>query len=65
LQLDEHRSGVEVYPAGTELQPGGETGAGFAKQPAARGFGPTHFALSVATSGEAVEAMWRPRSRPS
>ena len=22
LQLDEHGSGVEVYPAGTELQPG-------------------------------------------
>ncbi len=25
LQLDEHGSGVEVYPAGTELQPGGAT----------------------------------------
>ena len=26
LQLDEHGSGVEVYPAGTELQPGGSDG---------------------------------------
>ena len=26
LQLDEHGSGVEVYPAGTELQPGGSEG---------------------------------------
>src|SRR5208337_203341 len=31
LQRDEHGSGVEVYPAGTELQPGGSDGAGFAK----------------------------------
>ena len=26
LQLDEHGSGVEVYPAGTELEPNGSTG---------------------------------------
>src|SRR6516225_11472644 len=26
LQLDDHGSGVEVYPAGTELRPGGEVG---------------------------------------
>jgi len=26
LQLDEHGSGVEVYPAGTQLQPGGSDG---------------------------------------
>ena len=26
LQLDEHGSGVEVHPAGTELQPGGNNG---------------------------------------
>jgi len=60
LQLDEHGSGVEVYPAGTELQPGGSVGAGFAKRPeGGRGFGPTHFALSVATQADAVEAIAR------
>jgi hypothetical protein len=48
LQLDEHRSGVEVYPAGTELQPGGDNGAAFAKNEV-RGYGPTHFALSVSS----------------
>lgn len=57
LQLDDHGSGVEVHPAGTELRPGGEVGAGFAKQPEARGFGPTHFALSVAAEAGAVEAI--------
>ncbi len=58
LQLDEHGSGVEVYPTGTELQPGGAEGAGFAKnREAGRGFGATHFALSVATEADAVEAI--------
>jgi hypothetical protein len=56
LQLDDHGSGVEVYPAGTELQPGGTDGGGFVKRPeAGRGFGPTHFALSVATDADTVE----------
>jgi len=58
LQLDEHGSGVEVYPAGTELQPGGSEGGGFVKKPAAeRGYGPTHFALSVSAAADAVEAI--------
>jgi hypothetical protein len=57
LQRDDHGSGVEVHPAGTELRPGGEIGAGFATKPEARGFGPTHFALSVATGADAVEAI--------
>ena len=57
LQLDEHGSGVEVYPAGTELQPGGSNGGGFVKKPEARGFGPTHFALSVATDADKVDAI--------
>ena len=58
LQLDEHGSGVEVYPAGTELQPGGSDGGGFVKKPAAEsGYGPTHFALSVATEADRVEAI--------
>src|SRR6185312_16790388 len=56
LQLDDHGSGVEVYPAGTELQPGGEVGGGFVrKEP--RGYGSTHFALSVATDADTVQAI--------
>lgn len=54
LQLDEHGSGVEVYPAGTELHPGGTEGGGFVKKPEARGYGPTHFALSVSTDADKV-----------
>lgn len=56
LQLDEHGSGVEVYPAGTELQPAGAVGGTFVRT-AARTFGPTHFALSVPTEGDAVRAI--------
>jgi len=56
LQLDEHGSGVEVYPAGTELELGGNIGASFVKKEA-RGYGPTHFALSVATDADKVEAI--------
>ena len=56
LQLDEHGSGVEVYPAGNELEPGGTNGASFVKKEA-RGYGPTHFALSVATDADKVEAI--------
>ena len=57
LQLDDHGSGVEVYPAGTELAPNGSTGGTFVKQPSARGFGATHFALSVPTDADKVEAI--------
>ena len=56
LQLDEHGSGVEVYPVGTELQPGGTNGGSFVKKEA-RGYGATHFALSVATDADKVEAI--------
>ena len=56
LQLDDHGSGVEVYPAGTELEPNGSAGGGFVKRPeGGRGYGSTHFALSVPTDGDAVE----------
>ena len=55
LQLDDHGSGVEVYPAGTELRPGGEEGGGFVKAPKDRGYGATHFALSVGTYKTKVE----------
>jgi hypothetical protein len=57
LQLDEHGSGVEVYPAGTELRPGGSDGGGFVQKQEPRGYGPTHFALSVAVEAGAVEAI--------
>jgi hypothetical protein len=56
LQLDEHGSGVEVYPAGTELRPGGEVGGKFVKQDA-RLYGSTHFALSVAADTDTVQAI--------
>jgi hypothetical protein len=54
VQLDEHGSGVEVYPAGTQLEPGGAVGGSFVKKEA-RGFGSTHFALSVATDAATVK----------
>src|ERR1700704_5337605 len=56
LQLDEHGSGVEVYPAGTELQPGGAVGGSFVRNDP-RGYGSTHFALSVQTDADAVQAI--------
>lgn len=56
LQLDEHGSGVEVYPAGTELQPAGPTGGNFVRKDH-RGYGSTHFALSVATDAETVKTI--------
>ncbi len=55
LQLDDHGSGVEVYPAGTELEPNGTTGGSFVKQQRERGYGSTHFALSVKTDAKTVE----------
>ena len=55
LQLDDHGSGVEVYPAGTELRPGGEEGGGFVKAPKDQGYGATHFALSVGADKTKVE----------
>lgn len=56
LQLDEHGSGVEVHPAGTALQPGGSTGGSFVKN-AVHSYGPTHFALSVASDAATVKAI--------
>ena len=67
LQLDEHGSGVEVYPAGTELEPNGDVGGTFVKQPRERGYGSTHFALSVLTDAQKVgrSAMSGGSARPS
>ena len=56
LQLDDHGSGVEVYPAGTALRPGGSDGGGFVRDAeTGRGYGATHFALSVKTDAKTVE----------
>jgi hypothetical protein len=57
-QHDEHGTGVEVYPAGTELRPAGPEGAGFATtEPIRPGYSPTHFALSVPISQEQITAI--------
>ena len=55
LQLDDNGSGIEVYPAGTELEPNGEVGGSFVTHPKERGYGATHCALSVETGREKVE----------
>ncbi len=60
LQLDDHGSGVEVDPAGTALRPAGTDGGSFIKeQGTGRGYGATHFALSVKTDAETVEKIAR------
>jgi len=55
LQLDDHGSGVEVYPADTVLQPNGDVGGTFARRDGIGGYGSTHFALSVATDAATVK----------
>ena len=58
LQLDEHGSGVEVYPAGTVLRPNDASGAARATRPeTATGPRATHFALSVKTDPDKVKAV--------
>lgn len=54
LQLDGHGSGIEVYPAGTHLEPNGAVGGRFVKAEA-RGYGATHCAVSVPTGGKDVQ----------
>src|SRR5260221_7178210 len=49
LHLDDHGSGVEVYPAGTEPAPNSKTRGTFAKQPDAPGYRAPPFALSGPT----------------
>jgi hypothetical protein len=58
-QLDEHGSAIQIYPAGTELEPGGRAGGKFVMKGAGGGFGPTHFALSVTTDADTVERIAR------
>jgi hypothetical protein len=57
LQLDDHGSGVEVYPADTVLAPNGDIGGTFTKRAGVTGLGSTHFALSVATDAATVKAV--------
>jgi hypothetical protein len=65
LQNDEHGTGVEVHPAGSELRPGGAGGAGFVRRAAREtGFGPVHFALSVAADASRIEAIARREGWP-
>src|SRR5262249_29421885 len=45
-----------VYPSGTELQPGAAAGGNFIRKDA-RGYGPTHFAISVTTDAASVQAI--------
>jgi hypothetical protein len=57
-QNDEWGTGVEVYPAGTELHPHGRAGASFDMTEQQRSeFTPTHFALSVAMSEHDIAAI--------
>jgi len=57
-QQDEHGTGVEVYPAATQLRPAGPEGAGFAMtEPIRPGYSATHFALSVPMSQEQIAAI--------
>lgn len=57
-QNDEHGTGVEVYPAGTELHPHGRAGASFDMATGDYSdYTPTHFALSVAMSPDEIAAI--------
>ena len=55
LQLDDHGSGVEVHPAGVELEPNGTVGGAFAKDRPERGYSAVHFALSVRTDAGKIK----------
>ena len=60
LALDSHGTGVEVYPAGTVLQPDGLAGGAFVKEaPRDKSYVPTHFAMSVALEADQIEAVAR------
>jgi len=56
MQLDEYGTAVEIYPAGTQLEPiPREEGWGIMqRQPRDPAYGPTHFALSVKRSPEEI-----------
>src|SRR2546430_14582504 len=60
LQLDDHGSGVEIYPAGTELAPNGDGGGTFVKHEHRRGYGAPHFALRVGAAPPESEESAKP-----
>lgn len=58
LQRDPHGTGIEIYPAGTTLQPDGARGVAFASEPRREsGYVGHHFAISVPTTKEQVAAI--------
>jgi len=60
LQLDDNGSGIEVYPAGTHLEPNGEVGGSFVKEPKpGPAYGATHCAVSVPSDIGKVEQIAR------
>ncbi len=58
LQRDPHGTGIEIYPAGTTLEPDGDRGVAFASDPQQRsGYVGHHFAISVPTPRDEVTAI--------
>lgn len=58
FKADGMGTAIEIYPAGSVMVPNGEPGSIFVRQPETEGRrSPTHFALSVSSSREAVLAM--------
>lgn len=55
LALDDKGTGVEVYPAGTELQENGPEGGSFVVERNARPHTATHFALSVEADIDTIQ----------
>ena len=55
---DEHGTGIEVFPLGTELLPGaGQSSPQFRHNPTASRFGATHAALSVQRTKDEIFAL--------
>ncbi|MBC7881283.1 MAG: hypothetical protein H7Y37_08105 [Anaerolineae bacterium] len=59
LALDEHGTGIEVYPAGTQMQPAGIEGAKFVQTQNQQGFHPVHVAVSVTLEPEMIQEIAR------
>ncbi len=59
-QLDAYGTGVEVYPVGTTLRPGGGEGSSFVRENTGeRSYTATHFALSVSADVATVKKIAR------
>jgi catechol 2,3-dioxygenase-like lactoylglutathione lyase family enzyme len=58
FKADGYGTGVEIYPAGSVMAPNGEPGSIFIRKPVEDiERSPTHFAISVALSAEAIKTM--------